>query len=83
VFPAASEDLTDLNLWEWPACLALFGVGIVTCRQGWLRAVPQRLLRQSRAVTLAGVLSMATVCGYAGRSDSLDHLLGGWSRSST
>jgi hypothetical protein len=36
----------DLNMWEWPACAALFGLGIMTSRMGWLAAVPDRLRRQ-------------------------------------
>jgi hypothetical protein len=43
VFPFASESFTDLNLWEWPACIALFVLDIATSRQGWLIAVPDRL----------------------------------------
>lgn len=45
----------DVNLWEWPACAAVFGLGIVASRKGWLTAVPDRLRRQSRAATLVAV----------------------------
>jgi hypothetical protein len=47
VYPAGSESATDLNLWEWPACIALFALGITASRQGWLTDVPDRLRRYS------------------------------------
>ncbi|KRE29561.1 hypothetical protein ASG80_19155 [Agromyces sp. Soil535] len=45
----------DVNLWQWPACAALFGLGVVASRKDWLTAVPDRLRRQARAVTLTAV----------------------------
>ena len=69
----------DLNLWEWPACLALFVLGITVSRRGWLDAVPDLLRRQSRAVTLVFVVAMA---GFVASADALgvveEHLWGGW-----
>ena len=46
------EYLIDLNVYQWPQCLALFGLGVVAPRQGWLTAVPDRLRRQCRTATL-------------------------------
>jgi hypothetical protein len=46
------EYLIDLNVYQWPQCLALFGLGVVAARQGWLAAVPDRLRRQCRTATL-------------------------------
>lgn len=46
------EYLIDLNVYQWPQCLAMFGLGVVASRQGWLAAVPDRLRRQCRAATL-------------------------------
>lgn len=46
------EYLIDLNVYQWPQCLALFGLGVVASRQGWLTAVPDPLRRQCGAATL-------------------------------
>jgi hypothetical protein len=46
------EYVIDLNAYQWPQCLALFGVGVVASRRGWLTAVPGRLRRQCRTMTL-------------------------------
>jgi hypothetical protein len=48
VFPFGSESFTDLNVWEWPACIAMFAFGIAASRQRWLTVVPDRLRRQCR-----------------------------------
>lgn len=80
VYPFGSESgFSDLNLWEWPACLALFALGITASSKGWLDAVPDRLRRQSRAVTLATVVVLAS---FVASADSfgvvVEHLWGGW-----
>jgi hypothetical protein len=54
--PYAAPTPLDLNEWQWPECIALFGVGIVASREGWLTAVPGPLLRAARRVTaIAGI----------------------------
>jgi hypothetical protein len=78
VLPFESDNkYVDLNMWEWPACAALFGLGIMASRAGWLTAVPDRLRRQSRTVTLVAVsaaaAASAVVLGVAG-----EQLWGGW-----
>lgn len=69
----------DLNVWEWPACAALFGLGVVASRRDWLTAVPVRLRRQSRTATLTAVgaaaLFAVTMVGF---SVDPEHLWGGW-----
>lgn len=79
VWPMTSESFTDLNLWEWPACAGLFGLGVVASRHGWLDEVPPRLRRTSRDVTWAMV---ALAGAYMGASGALgvetEDLLGGW-----
>jgi hypothetical protein len=46
------EYLIDLNVYQWPQCLALFALGVVAARQGWLAEVPDPLRRQCRTATL-------------------------------
>ena len=78
VFPVAGEDFSDLNLWEWPACIALFALGIAASRQGWLVAVPRRLGRQCRLITLAAAAAMTAFGFVAARLGLFDRLFGGW-----
>ena len=71
VFPLGSESFTDLNMWEWPACIALFALGIAASRQGWLIAVPDRLRRQCRLITLIAAGATVALCSLR---DSLECL---------
>ncbi|HEX6870515.1 MAG TPA: acyltransferase [Micromonosporaceae bacterium] len=64
VFPLGSERYVDLNLFEWPACAAMFGLGIAAARRGWLTAVPDRLRRQCRTATLVTAAAFAVVAAY-------------------
>lgn len=57
-FPFSSENkYLDLNLYQWPACLAMFGLGVVAAKRAWLTAVPDRLRRQSGVATLAALIA--------------------------
>jgi hypothetical protein len=78
VFPFGSESFTDLNLWEWPACLALFALGIVASRRGWLTAIPDRLRTQCRTATLVAAGATAALLAVTGVLDVFDDLPGGW-----
>ncbi|GAB3250774.1 acyltransferase family protein [Nocardioides dilutus] len=57
---AGDEYLIDLNVYQWPQCLALFGLGVVAARHGWLTAVPGRLHRQCRTATLVAGVAFGT-----------------------
>lgn len=52
-FEYGGQAVLDLNEWQWPECIGLFGVGIVAAGQGWLGAVPDRLRRQAVVVTIS------------------------------
>jgi len=54
-FPFESERYIDLNLYEWPAAIATFALGVTAARHGWLTEVPARLHAQSRNVSLLAV----------------------------
>jgi glucans biosynthesis protein C len=69
----------DLNLWEWPGCLAAFLLGMAGATRGWTRAVPPRLSRGARAVTLAAALAMGMLLFVAGLREAADQMMGGWS----
>lgn len=67
---------TDLNFWQWPACLAVFAIGIAGSGRGWLVAVPDRLCRQCGAVTLVAGVAMAALLVLTGFRDEVDALRG-------
>ena len=78
-YPYGSESgVTDLNLWEWPACLAVFVLGVGAARHGWAQQVPERIARHSRNVTMLGVLAMTLLLMVVGFLDQVDEMLGGW-----
>ena len=77
-FPFGSESFADLNLWEWPACLALFLLGIAAYRRGWLTAVPERIHVRCRTATLVATGAMSALLAVAGIRDMFDSLFGGW-----
>lgn len=39
-FPFDSLQFTNAHVWQWPECIGLFGLGIVSARRGWLRPIP-------------------------------------------
>jgi glucan biosynthesis protein C len=78
VYPYGDDSgFTDLNLWEWPACLAAFAVGIVATRQGWLTRVPDRVYRHSRTVAVAGLGVTMVLLAVVGSLDRIDDMMGG------
>jgi fucose 4-O-acetylase-like acetyltransferase len=46
VFPFDSQKYVDLNLYQWPECLALFALGVMASGKGWLTAVPAQTVSQ-------------------------------------
>lgn len=58
------EYLIDLNMYQWPQCLALFGLGVVASRRGWLTAVPDRLRRRCRTATLVSGAAFGAYMAY-------------------
>ncbi len=80
-FPARSTQILDLHLWQWPQCVAMFGLGVVAGRHGWRGMVPQRLYRgcgYAVAVTLAVVPVVAVGLGVSNVADDAGPFLGGW-----
>ena len=78
VYPYGSESgVSDLNFWEWPACIAVFALGTAGARRGWTTAVPDPLVRRCRTVTVVAVLAMAGLLAAAGLQDAVEDALGG------
>lgn len=79
VYPYGSEaGTTDMQFWEWPACLAAFTLGIVGHGQGWLDRVPDDLRARCRSITLITLPAMGALLLVAGLLDSVEAGLGGW-----
>jgi Acyltransferase family len=63
VFPFDGHQVGELQLWQWPQYLALFGLGIVAAQRGGLEPVPDRLRRRCGAVALAGLGAFFALVG--------------------
>jgi hypothetical protein len=71
--------LVDLNLYQWPQCVALFALGVTAARAGWLTAVPVRLCRHCRTATLATVAAFAVFVAFGANAGVVeDEVWGGW-----
>jgi hypothetical protein len=79
-FPFDSQRLVDLNVYQWPECIALFTLGVVAARSGWLTGIPDRLRRQCRTATLVSAAAFLGTLGVAGVGGALDQSAwqGGW-----
>lgn len=80
VYPYGGESgVTDLNLWEWPACIAVFVLGIRAARYDWAHEIPDGLVRPSRWLTALAVASMTVLLYVAGSREVVEEMFGGWS----
>jgi hypothetical protein len=79
-FPVASERYVDLNLYQWPASIALFGLGVVASQSGWLTAVPARLQAHSRTVSLLTIAAFGVfiAAGFILGGVGEETWAGGW-----
>jgi hypothetical protein len=80
VFPFDSQKYVDLNLYQWPECIAMFVLGIVVSKQGWLNAVPARLRHRCGVATLvvAAAFGVFTAVGAALGALEGSSWAGGW-----
>ncbi|MGH3331443.1 MAG: acyltransferase family protein [Nocardioidaceae bacterium] len=81
VFPIGGEaGVQGLNFWEWPTCIVAFSLGVVGARQGWREALPDRLFRQARTVSLVGVAALGAFMAVGSALGVVDELTvrGGW-----
>jgi len=79
LFPADSNQPLNSHLWAWPEYAALFGLGVVAARRGWLRPVPRGL---SRVAGVAALVVIVVMGGFILATDSLglteEDWFGGW-----
>lgn len=77
--PADSNQPLNAHVWAWPEYVAMFGLGVVAARCGWLRPVPRRLARRCGIAALVGVLcAAASVISSAPLGLSEDAFFGGF-----
>ncbi len=77
-YPFGTETVTDLNPWEWPACVALFGLGIAASGWEWQVKVPDGLRRACRNLTLAAAGAAPGLLFLAYTGEAIQDMLGGW-----
>ena len=80
-FPMGSAQVANLKPWQWPQYLAMFGLGIMSARRGWLQPVPDRLRRGCGLAALVATLSfplLVVVADALGLPTDLDLFSGGW-----
>jgi hypothetical protein len=63
VFPITSAQIGQLKLFQWPQFAAMFGLGIVAARHGWLTPVPSSIRRGCGLAALGGVAAFLAVFG--------------------
>ncbi len=61
VFPAASGQIGQSHLWQWPQFVAMFGLGIVAAQRDWLDPVPDRIRRRCGFAALGGIAAFLVV----------------------
>lgn len=78
--PADSNQPLNAHIWAWPEYIAMFGLGVIAARRGWLRPVPREISRPAGITTLACiVLLTAMVLSTDPLGLEMEDWLGGWS----
>jgi len=58
-FPFDSKQIGQLELWQWPTYLGMFGLGIVAVQRSWLDPVPDRIRQRCGQTVLLSLLALA------------------------
>ena len=80
-FPARSQQILDLHLWQWPQCIGLYMLGVFVAAQGWAEGVPVRTVRRCGITVVVAIATGIGVAALAGLSDFTRDgvpFLGGW-----
>jgi fucose 4-O-acetylase-like acetyltransferase len=80
-FPARSQQILDLHVWQWPQCIGLYALGVLVAHQGWAERVPLRTARRCGVTVALAVTTGIAVAALLGLSDfTRDSVpfLGGW-----
>src|SRR5215204_2035186 len=80
-FPARSQQILDLHVWQWPQCIGLYVLGVLVADKGWAERIPPHIGRRcGMAVlgTIALALAIMGATGVANLSQDDIPFLGGW-----
>jgi peptidoglycan/LPS O-acetylase OafA/YrhL len=80
-FPARSTQILDLHLWQWPQCVAMFGLGAAVAGRGWQNHVPRRVYRGCVAALVTTIVVVPLLAIRLRVSDvaaDAAPFLGGW-----
>ena len=77
--PVDSNQPLNSHLWAWPEYVALFALGVIAARHGWLRPVPQDISRPAGITTLVAIVLLgAMVLSTDPLGLTEENWLGGW-----
>jgi hypothetical protein len=80
-FPARSQQVLDLHVWQWPQCMGLYVLGVLFASENWAQNVPRRAARRGGIAVLLAIAFGAGVLAILGVSDFKRNdgpFLGGW-----
>ena len=80
-FPARSQQVLDLHVWQWPQCIGLYVLGVLFASENWAQNVPRRAARRGGIAVLLAIAFGAGVMAILGVSDFKRDdgpFLGGW-----
>ena len=80
-FPARSQQILDLHVWQWPQCIGLYVLGVLVADKGWAERIPPKIGRRCGLAvmgTFAVALAIMAATGVANPSRDDIPFLGGW-----
>jgi hypothetical protein len=80
-FPARSQQILDLHIWQWPQCVGMYALGVLMADRGWAERVPLRTARRCGIAVLMSVAVAMAIAALLGISDvkrDSTPFLGGW-----
>ncbi|HXJ62352.1 MAG TPA: acyltransferase, partial [Actinomycetota bacterium] len=78
-FPFDSLQFTNAHVWQWPECIGLFSLGIVSARRGWLQPVSRGIRRGCGWVALVAILAVLVAFASTDNPDRALEIFGsGW-----
>ena len=80
-FPARSQQVLDLHVWQWPQCVGLYALGVFVAGQGWAERVPLHTVRRCGIIVLVAVTTGIAIAAAVGISDLARDavpFVGGW-----
>jgi hypothetical protein len=80
-YPARSQQILDLHLWQWPQLAGMFALGVAAYGHGWARTIPAQTARRCWIAVLATLgigAVMTSLIGVTNFVRAEATFLGGW-----